>query len=403
MVDRLGGDEEVVPGVEVPRLASHRRRHLRQRVHLRRRAFEVHRVGGRLASYADQWVFSPWAYDVTSRGLRWEWIGAPPSYRPFYQAATPLLESFVQTLLDSGAIEKTSFLAFQGPLFSVAKKGTDKRRVILDLSTLNKHVLCASFKMTTVERVRLILPQGVWTVSLDLKEAYYHVPIHPNYRKFLGFRIGAQKYRFRALPFGLNIAPKVFTRLTNVVVARLREKGVWAVAYLDDWLIWADSSLACAQARDVALQVLQQMGFLVNLGKSRLQPSQQFEWLGIDWDTRATMISIPPLKRRGIKRVIRSFLAAKSMSRRSLERVLGKLQHASIVDPVGKTALKFLNHHMVRYARKGMRDKIQPIPHSLCSAPRRWLMTPALSKRVLWRPPPATLDIHTNASLTGCQ
>ena len=176
VVGRLGDDEEVVPGVEVPRLASHRRRHLRQRVHLRRRAFEVHRVGGRLALYADQWVFAPWAYDVTSRGLRWEWIGAPPSYRPFYQAATPLLESFVQTLLDSGAIEKTSFLAFQGPLFSVAKKGTDKRRVILDLSTLNKHVLCASFKMTTVERVRLILPQGVWTVSLDPKEAYYHVP-----------------------------------------------------------------------------------------------------------------------------------------------------------------------------------------------------------------------------------
>ena len=88
--------------------------------------------------------------------------------------------------------------------------------------------------MTTVERVRQILPQGVWTISLDLKEAYYHVPIHPNFRKFLGFRLGTQKYRFKALPFGLNIAPRVFTRLTNVVVARLREKGVWAVAYLDD-------------------------------------------------------------------------------------------------------------------------------------------------------------------------
>ena len=49
---------------------------------------------------------------------------------------------------------------------------------------------------------------------------------------------------------------KGFHTSYNVVVARLREKGVWAVAYLDDGLFWSDSSLACAQARDVALQVL---------------------------------------------------------------------------------------------------------------------------------------------------
>ena len=87
----------------------------------------------------------------------------------------------------------------------------------------------------------------------------------------------------------------------------------------------------------------------------------------------------PPSQEKGDPASHQVLSGSKSMSRRSLERVLGKLQHASIVNPVGKTALKFLNHHMVRYANKGMRDKIQPIPQSLRSALRRWLLTPVLS------------------------
>ena len=69
------------------------------------------------------------------------------------------------------------------------------------------------------------------------------------------------------------------------------------------------------------------------------------------------------------------------MSRRSLERMLGLIQHASIVDPVGKTAFKFLNYFFMEFARKGLRDKIHPVPQSLRVALQRWLQTPALSRR----------------------
>ena len=255
--------------------------------------------------------------------------------------------------------------------------------------------------MTTVEQVSQVLPAGAWTISLNLSEAYYHVPIHPDFRKFLGFRLGTQKYRFRALPFGLNIAPGVFTRLTNVIVSCLREKGVCAVAYLDDWLVWADSHQACIIARDVVMLELERRGFLVNIRKSRLTPAQDFEWLGLDWDSRATLLSIPPPKRMDIKQCIRSFLARKWITRRSLERVLGKLQHVSIVHPVGETALKFLNKYLLSFARKGRRDKVQRFPSPLRVALQRWISTDALDKKVLWTPPPASLDIHTDASLQG--
>ena len=52
--------------------------------------------------------------------------------------------------------------------------------MILDLSALNLYIVCPRFKMTMVQKVRQILPAEVWAISLDLKEAYNHVPIHPS-------------------------------------------------------------------------------------------------------------------------------------------------------------------------------------------------------------------------------
>jgi len=71
-------------------------------------------------------------------------------------------------------------------------------------------------------------------VTLDLKSAYWHVPIHPKFQKLLGFRVGQQAYKFRVLPFGLNIAPHIFTTLCSVVIKVLHLKGIKIFAYLDE-------------------------------------------------------------------------------------------------------------------------------------------------------------------------
>ena len=155
------------------------------------------RVGGRLQAFANAWSRDQWSANIAKKGLTWEWCSPPPAYRPFHQAGTPQLDEFVQDLLQAGAIEKTNSLLFQGPLFSVAKKNSVKRRVILDLSILNHSISCPTFRMTSLQDVRQMLPVGGYAASIDLKDAYWHIPVHPHYRKYLGFRIGRQKYRFR--------------------------------------------------------------------------------------------------------------------------------------------------------------------------------------------------------------
>ena len=68
-----------------------------------------------------------------------------------------------------------------------------------------------------------LLRRGDWTVLSDLKDAYHHVLIATNSRHLLGFSVSIMIYRFRALPFGLKPAPRLFSRLVRCVAAFLRE------------------------------------------------------------------------------------------------------------------------------------------------------------------------------------
>ncbi|XP_068203583.1 uncharacterized protein [Palaemon carinicauda] len=51
------------------------------------------------------------------------------------------------------------------------------------------------------------------------------------------------------MPFGLNVAPRIFTKLADAIVQQLRIQDVQVMAYLDDWLVWATSPEDCEDQR----------------------------------------------------------------------------------------------------------------------------------------------------------
>ena len=105
---------------------------------------------------------------------------------------------------------KTS-LSFFNRLFLVPKPN-NKWRPILDLSNLNIFLKAEKFKMETLETIRTSLQQGEWVTSIDFKDAYFHIPIQEQSRKYLRYLTYTRPL---AEPSGQSIRNIVTTNLSG--------------------------------------------------------------------------------------------------------------------------------------------------------------------------------------------
>lgn len=67
-----------------------------------------------------------------------------------------------------------------------------------------------------------LLRQGDWLVKVDLKAAYFTVPIHPDHQGYLRFVVEGVAYQFTCLPFRLACAPWAFTKIMKAMMTLLR-------------------------------------------------------------------------------------------------------------------------------------------------------------------------------------
>ena len=109
--------------------------------------------------------------------------------------------------------------------------------------------------------------------SIDLKEAYLQVPVHPDSRHFLRFVFRDRVFQFKALCFGLSTALQVFTRVMAPVSTILHSMGIRMRRYLDDWLIQSSSQASLLRDLQTVLQLCHELGIVVNPEKSNLVPS----------------------------------------------------------------------------------------------------------------------------------
>ena len=157
---------------------------------------------------------------------------------------------------------------------------SEKFRLILNLKRINLHISPSHFRMETLKSILPLFRPGDWTVSIDLKDAYHHVPIAPASRDILGLVVAGNTYRFKALPFGLKPAPRLFTRLVACVAAFLRQQGLRVFCYMDDCFLAAESRGLLSRQLHFLLRTVQGLGFIVNWEKSELTPSRHPTFLG---------------------------------------------------------------------------------------------------------------------------
>ena len=231
-----------------------------------------------------------------------------PFLRPPTLSAKPIpMPSYAPTSIKGAALEVTLALIAKGavelaPLPSpgfysclfVVWKASGSWRPVIDLSLLNHFVDVSHFRMETIQSVILSVRQGDWMASIDLREAYLQVPVHPESRRFLCFVAHGRTYQFNALCFGLSTASQVFTRVMAPVSAILHSFGIRMRRYLDDWLVQASSREDLLRDLEVVLSLCRELRIVVNLEKSNFSPSQVVQYLEVVIDTWTFMASPSP-------------------------------------------------------------------------------------------------------------
>lgn len=97
-----------------------------------------------------------------------------------------------------------------------------------------------------------------------------------------------------SLPFGLHLAPKLFTAMADALLLILGQHGVRnAMHYLDDFLLVGRAgSEECGQALATSLQFCERLGVPIAPHKTEV-PSSVISFLGIRIDTANMVLHLP--------------------------------------------------------------------------------------------------------------
>lgn len=252
------------------------------------------------------------------------------------------LEKEVSALLEKEATEKVLppfSPGFYNRLF-VVPKASGGWRPVLDVSALNLFVKKTKFVMETTQSMLSSLLPGDWMVSIDLQDAYFHIPIHPASRKFLRFVFKGEVFQFRAMCFGLSTAPQVFTRVLSSVAKWLHLLGIRTVFYLDDWLLRAKTKERCVKDLEKTLHLTEELGLLVNWQKSHLVPSQELVYLGVQMNSVVFQASLSVERVESCLLKVRDFLKKTQCSANEWMSLLGKLSSAEPFVSLGRLHLR---------------------------------------------------------------
>ncbi|XP_046979113.1 uncharacterized protein LOC124544558 [Vanessa cardui] len=251
------------------------------------------------------------------------------------------LQKMIQTRVLEPAPPTPSFIS---PLFIITKTN-GKNRVIFNLKALNRYLTPKHFNLINHHQTPNFLQSGDWMAKLDLSQAYYHLPIKVQHRRYLRISYEGKLWQMTCLPFGLAAAPKMFASLTNWTAEMLRKQGLRLIVYLDDYLLAHQSREQLEAQVKIAIKFLTSLGWYVNLEKSILTPTRSIEFLGINWDTQINAKSLPQEKVSKVGQYIQARLATGNWTLKQAQRLLGYLNFATFITHRGRLHCRTLQRH----------------------------------------------------------
>ena len=127
--------------------------------------------------------------------------------------------------------------------------------------------------MESINHIIDIVRPNVYMASIDLKDAFYSIPIHPEHKKYLKFAVLSKIYQYTCMPNGYGPAMRIFTKVTKVPFSHLRSKGF--VSFVDDSYLPVNTYKARLHYIENTIELLQNLGFTIHPTKSTLTPTQR--------------------------------------------------------------------------------------------------------------------------------
>ena len=229
-------------------------------------------------------------------------------------------------LLSKGVIEETTHPEgeFLSSIF-VRQKKDDSYRMILNLKDLNDNIETKHFKMDTFLSAVNLVKQNCYMACVDLRDAYYALPISAEFRKYLRFEWQGKLYQYTCLPNGLSSAPRYFTKILKPVYSSLRSKGHLNVGYIDDSYLQGDTFEECKHNVRDSVSLFEKLGFLPHLKKSVFEPTQKIIFLGFVINSVTMTISLTPEKALRICTACKKLSAKSECSILEVSQVIGLL------------------------------------------------------------------------------
>ncbi|KAG0753936.1 hypothetical protein G6F24_012711 [Rhizopus arrhizus] len=370
--------------------------------------------GGRLGKFYHYWTqitSHKWPLSIVKEGYKIQFASKPAPWKlkkstPLNQSDQQAVNEAVNKFLTAGIIEYMPNQSenYLSKFFTIQE--STKRRPILDCQRLNQHIQCEHFKMEGVPALREIIEKDDFLCKIDLKDAYTVVPIHQDSRRFLTFKNEGIVYQYRSLAFGLNVAPRLFSKLMRYAIEPLRQEGIRLVYYLDDICLLGKSKEELTTTSQKVIAHLQKLGFIINMEKSVLIPSQMQEFLGFQFNTKKMKITVPIQK---INRLLQRIKQASQPVQRSCRWIAGLLgKVTSMIPAIGEALLH------IRYLQRDLAKSLH-LNHQNWERPC-YLSRQSLQELLWWKEsvsmknglpiqtmevPTPQITIYTDSSETG--
>lgn len=234
-----------------------------------------------------------------------------------YYPVSPVLQAHIDKELDEmlkGGIIEESNSAWSSPILLVKKKD-GSYRFCVDYRKLNAATERDSYPLPYVSHTLDKLRNGHYLSSLDIKSAYWQIPVARSSRPYTAFTVpGRGLFQFRRMPFGLHNSPATWQRLMDKVFGPELEPHVFV--YLDDVVIVTETFEKHLQILEEVFRRLREAKLTVSVEKCQFcRPEMKYlgymvdrNGLHVDPDKVQAMLQLPvPRTVREVRRIVGTF------------------------------------------------------------------------------------------------